>query len=123
ELTAEVSLRRQLVLSLAQAYEQARIEEVRNTPVISMLAAPVRPPQPDPRGLVLKTGAAVAVGIILGSLWVMLLTTFRSPGAERDPDVVLFRRALEDVKRDFEVLAGAWRRRPERRTDDARVPR
>jgi uncharacterized protein involved in exopolysaccharide biosynthesis len=49
-LFQEVERQQQVVALLTQAFEHARIEEVRNTPVISILELPVGPAQPDPRG-------------------------------------------------------------------------
>jgi uncharacterized protein involved in exopolysaccharide biosynthesis len=45
---------------LAQAYEQARIEEVRDTPVITVIEAPMLPARPDPRPF----GRAIAAGLL-----------------------------------------------------------
>ena len=49
-LARDVQFRQQLYSSLAQAYEQARLDEVRATPVISVLDQPARPTRPEPRG-------------------------------------------------------------------------
>lgn len=72
-LTRDVALRQQIYASVAQAYEQARIEEVRDTPVITVVSPPEIPATPDPRGLVQKAilgflaGVAAAAGyLVLG---------------------------------------------------------
>jgi uncharacterized protein involved in exopolysaccharide biosynthesis len=71
-LMRELQLREQMFAALSEAYEQAKIEEVRDTPVITLVDGPVRPVRPDPRGLV-RNGL---VGLILGSLlafgWVVV---------------------------------------------------
>jgi uncharacterized protein involved in exopolysaccharide biosynthesis len=70
-LQRDVSLQQQVVASLAQQYETARIREVRDTPVITILERPVLAALPQPRGrvtvLLLATGLAcfVAVGYVL----------------------------------------------------------
>jgi uncharacterized protein involved in exopolysaccharide biosynthesis len=46
-LADNVALRQQLYTSIAQAFEQARIEEVRDTPVITVVEAPMLPARPD----------------------------------------------------------------------------
>ena len=51
-LARDVQFRQQLYSSLAQAYEQARLDEVRATPVISVLDQPARPTRAEPRGAV-----------------------------------------------------------------------
>lgn len=54
-LQRDLTLRQQVVGSLTQAFEQARIEEVRNTPVISVIEKPETPVRPDPRGRLRNT--------------------------------------------------------------------
>jgi uncharacterized protein involved in exopolysaccharide biosynthesis len=60
-LVDNVSLRQQLYTGVAQAYEQARIEEVRDTPVITVVEAPMLPARPDSRPF----GRAIAAGLLL----------------------------------------------------------
>jgi len=63
-LLRQVAMQQQVYTSLAQAHEQARIAEVRNTPVITVVERPELPVRADPRGRVLK----LALGIILGGM-------------------------------------------------------
>jgi uncharacterized protein involved in exopolysaccharide biosynthesis len=71
-LERELSLQQQVVTGLAQQYEDARIREVRDTPVFTVLESPVLPVLPDPRGrattVVLGTLGATLIGMafILG---------------------------------------------------------
>jgi tyrosine-protein kinase Etk/Wzc len=60
-LADNVSLRQQIYTSVAQAYEQARIEEVRDTPVITLVEAPMLPARPDSRPF----GRAIVAGVLL----------------------------------------------------------
>lgn len=64
-LRREVNLRQQVVSGLAQGLEQARLEESRNLPVITVVEAPVRPALPDSRRLVLKALFAALVSAII----------------------------------------------------------
>ena len=57
-------MRQEVVTSLTQSYEQARIEEVRNTPVITVLEPPELPVIPDQRGLL----RSAILGLLLGGL-------------------------------------------------------
>jgi uncharacterized protein involved in exopolysaccharide biosynthesis len=66
-LTREVELRQQVVNSLVQSFEQARIDEVRNIPVTTLVEPPDLPPQPDPRRLVLKTLLGLTAGLLSGT--------------------------------------------------------
>jgi len=65
-LSRKVIMRQQVFTTLNQAYEQARIDEVRDTPVITIIKQPEAPALPDKRGLVLKTILSLLVGGILG---------------------------------------------------------
>jgi uncharacterized protein involved in exopolysaccharide biosynthesis len=65
-LTREVGFREQVVSSLVQAYEQARIDEVRDTPVFTVVDPPHQPARPDRRGLAAKLLAALIAGLALG---------------------------------------------------------
>lgn len=62
-LQRRVDLRQQVFNSLAQAYEQARIDEVRNTPVITVLERPEGSTKPTPR-LFLILFVSTALGCI-----------------------------------------------------------
>jgi uncharacterized protein involved in exopolysaccharide biosynthesis len=65
-LQRDVDLQQQLYTQLAQAYEQAKLEEVRDTPVITLVDAPNLAAKPAPRGLLTKTVAAVILAAFLG---------------------------------------------------------
>ena len=63
-LQRQVTMQQELYTSLAQAHEQARITEVRNTPAITVLERPEVPVRADPRGRLLK----LILGVILGGM-------------------------------------------------------
>lgn len=65
-LQREVLTRTQVYVSLMQAVEQAKLEEVRDTPVLTLVEPPVAPVYPDPRGLVQRGLLALLVGSVLG---------------------------------------------------------
>lgn len=65
-LDREVTLEQQLFTTLAQSYEQAKIEEVRDTPVLTIVEAPEVPVRPDPRGLLRNGILSLLLGIMLG---------------------------------------------------------
>jgi uncharacterized protein involved in exopolysaccharide biosynthesis len=68
-LDRELSMQQQVYTSLVQSYEAARIDEVRNTPVITLMEAPDLPAKPDPRLALLKGMLAGIVGLGLGALF------------------------------------------------------
>lgn len=65
-LERQVGMRQQVVTSLAEAYEQARISEVRNTPVLTVVEQAEFPVRPDSRRLPLKAALGVVLGGMLG---------------------------------------------------------
>lgn len=53
-LQRDLAVRQETFVTLTRALEQARIEEVRNTPSVSVVDPPSVPLRPDPRGLIGK---------------------------------------------------------------------
>ena len=64
-LQREVQLQQQVVTSLAQQYEENRIREVRDTPVITVIESPILAAMPDARhrALIIFLGAIGGLGI------------------------------------------------------------
>jgi uncharacterized protein involved in exopolysaccharide biosynthesis len=62
-LNREVQMQQEVYTSLAQGYQQVRIDAVRNTPTISVMTQPMLPQVPRPRHLALLG----VVGVILGA--------------------------------------------------------
>jgi uncharacterized protein involved in exopolysaccharide biosynthesis len=71
-LSREVQNRQQIVNVLSESFEQAKIDEVRDTPVITVLDMPETAPAPNPRGLLTKLIFALLFGAVCGALasWV-----------------------------------------------------
>lgn len=72
-LQSQVDLRRQVLTSLAQDYEQARIDEVKDTPVITVVTPPTRPSRPDSRHLILRS----VLGFVGGGILVLAIVMAR----------------------------------------------
>jgi uncharacterized protein involved in exopolysaccharide biosynthesis len=72
-LGRDVSLRQQVYTSLLQNREEARIREVRDTPVITVLETPRLPVVGEPRGSVRKALLGGLAGGILGMLIAFLV--------------------------------------------------
>jgi uncharacterized protein involved in exopolysaccharide biosynthesis len=77
-LNRAVNSRQSLYNALASSYEQAKIEEVRDLPVITVLEPPDYPIQPDPRRTRRKATLGLLVGFVLG----IALAFFRDRVAE-----------------------------------------
>ncbi len=105
-LERKVSMRQDLYTSLAQSYEQARVQEVQNTPVITILERPIVPPLREPRGTVLKTLLGLILGGMLGVGIVFARGAFHG---QEDPETVALKDAWADTKRDVRRLMH-WRK-------------
>lgn len=65
-LLADLSLKRQLYATLAASLEQARLDELRDTPTIVQIDRPNLPARPDRRNIVVKIVVALIFGSLLG---------------------------------------------------------
>ena len=65
-LQRDVLHRQQVVTSLTESYEQARIDEVRNTPVLTVVETPTAPVYRNRRRLLLKGFLSLVLGGVLG---------------------------------------------------------
>lgn len=65
-LERDVMMRQQVYSTLMQSYEQARIEEVRDTPVITIVEPPYLPVRPDRRGLLRLALFGGVLGAVFG---------------------------------------------------------
>jgi uncharacterized protein involved in exopolysaccharide biosynthesis len=83
-LQRAAGLKQTVYSSLLQSYEQARMEEVRSTPVVTVVEAPSYPARPDSRLLGVKALAALLVGLALG-VALAFLTEFLAWSARREP--------------------------------------
>lgn len=98
-LQREVGMRQALYTTLAEAYEQARIKEVRNTPLITVFEPPVMPVRADSRGVLLRWFLGLLIGALVG-----ITTAFARESVlesrERHPEA--FRQFLE-LRREVRV--------------------
>lgn len=98
-LQREVTMKNSVLTTLLQSHEQARIQEVRDTPVITVLQAPFVPPGPDERRLLLAIALGVVLGGMAGVVLAFVVEAFRRP-AVGDP-------AREDFQRSWDALIGS----------------
>jgi uncharacterized protein involved in exopolysaccharide biosynthesis len=93
-ISRTMELARATYISVANAYDEARLEMFRDTPTLSVIGAPRPPLGPDPRGLVTRSifaGAAfTALAILLLFLheWAVALWPGRAPFASLASGVV-----------------------------------
>ncbi len=116
QLTRDVGFRQQIYTTLAQAYEQARIDAVRDTPVITVIENPEAPVRPRPRGLVQWTSVALLVGILLGVAGAFVREYVRRTAAASGPDLDEFRalrhHAIGNVTQPWRPVLRLLRLRP-----------
>jgi uncharacterized protein involved in exopolysaccharide biosynthesis len=107
-LEREVSIRQAVVSALAQNHEQARIDEVRDIPVITVVEAPEPPALPDPRMLLLRGVLALVAGALLGALLAFFLAFVRASRTDTADELDEFRRlkraAARDIRRPWRLL-------------------
>ena len=96
-LQNEVTLKETLVNTLAQSFEQARIDEVRDTPVLTVVEDPVIPTRPDSRHLIAKAVLSLLLGFGLGAILAMSRESWRRLRVERGGDVAEARRLLREL--------------------------
>jgi len=97
-LQRRVDLRQQVYLSLAQSFEQARIEEVRNTPLVTVLDSPSGTAEPTgsiPIAVIVGAllGASLAAGLAFGRDY------FRVVEREDREEYAEFQRLLGEIRR------------------------
>lgn len=97
-LERQATLQRALYTTLAQSYEQAKIEEVRDTPVFTVLSPPEMPLWADARGRMRLVLAGLLAGLILGSALALLRQRARAAGAA---DTDELRRTVREIGADI----------------------
>jgi uncharacterized protein involved in exopolysaccharide biosynthesis len=110
-LEQDVMMQRQVYSTLAQAFEQAKIEEVRDTPVITIVESPEVPVRPDPRRLalyaVLALVAGMAVGAALSIVRDAVVRSGREAGGDYAELVELRRRAWWELRHPVRAIRQA----------------
>jgi uncharacterized protein involved in exopolysaccharide biosynthesis len=107
-LEREVSIRQAVVSALAQNYEQARIDEVRDIPLITVVEAPRAPSLPDSRMLLVRGILALLAGAMLGALIAFVLVYLRASRGDTADELEEFRRlkraTASDIRRPWRLL-------------------
>lgn len=99
-LQREVTLRQSVLTTLVQSYEQARIQEVRDTPVITVLQEPFLPPGPDEWSLPLVIALGLVLGGMIGVVLAFMVEALSRP-AVGDPAREDFDRTWQGLRRSL----------------------
>jgi uncharacterized protein involved in exopolysaccharide biosynthesis len=114
-LQREVALRQQLRTALAQSYEESRIREVRNTPVITVLEPAAVSTLPESRHRVLITLLGLFAGAFAGAIAAFaseMLMRLRAEGDAAAAELVEIGRELwGEVLTPFRWLGGRRRQK------------
>lgn len=84
-LGREIDQRQQVLISLTQAYNQSRLDEVRTMPVIALVERPTKPVFPNPRHVISKVAMGLLAGATFGIL-LALVMDFRGERAQVSAD-------------------------------------
>lgn len=105
-LSRQLSERQKVYSTLVESYERASLDEVRSTPIVTIIERPELPVRPDRRKLLLKAALAYMLGLGAGLLVAILLESRRDL-RETDP------RTYAAMAREVEDFTGgvrqAWR--------------
>lgn len=119
-LQQDVTMRRTVYTTLSQLFEQARLEEVRDTPVITVVEQPEVPVRPDRRGLVVKALLAVLLALGCGIAWAFADEFLNGDQATHSSDLAEFhtlrREAVNDLLRPWRPFTASERRRQRARS-------
>ena len=104
KLMREAEAQKGVLALMLNSFEQARMDEVRNTPVITVVDRPAVPTVPDSRDITLKTFLGLLAGLAIGvviALWAELARLMNRSGAESEfRDYAAARAAaLDDLRR------------------------
>lgn len=105
-LSREVDMRQQIYTRLSQAYEQARIEEVRDLPAITVLEPPEAPVVPNRRNAWRRTMLGLVAGLMVGIILAFMRERMSEKRREASP-VVADYMALRRLT--LASIAGSWR--------------
>lgn len=112
-LQRDIVLRQQLFAALSQSLEQAKMEEVRDTPVITVVEQPFQAVLPDRRGLLRKGAFALILGAIFGALIGLVREFARNASVEARDEMAelmrLRREALWDFRHPLRAAVREWR--------------
>jgi uncharacterized protein involved in exopolysaccharide biosynthesis len=102
-LSRRVTMAQQIYTSLAQAYEQAKIEEVRDTPVITVLQPPEIPVLPNSRRVVVKTVLGFILGLGCAATLVLLRVTLQRRRQAGEVELVEFSTMWDAMRKALQL--------------------
>ncbi|OGU02725.1 MAG: hypothetical protein A2W29_05175 [Gemmatimonadetes bacterium RBG_16_66_8] len=99
-LQREMTLRQTLYATLSQNFEQSRIEEVRDTPVLTVVESPQLPVRPDSRHLFFKLLLALVGGALVGVVGAFATDALLRQAPEEAAGLADFQRLWGEFRRE-----------------------
>jgi uncharacterized protein involved in exopolysaccharide biosynthesis len=100
-LQRDLMLDQQIVATLSQSYEQARIDQVRDTPAITVVERPVPPARADRRNGLRYAAVGFVLGLLLGVVWAWGSDFFAALRRRREPEIEEFHTLVDDSRSDL----------------------
>ncbi len=100
-LRRDLTLKQQVFSSLTASYEDARIREIRDIPVITVIEAPSVASTPESRGRLKRGVLGLIAGGALGVLLVLVSEMLRRGRSSGSPEANEFFRMLGDIRRNL----------------------
>ena len=114
-LRRDVQMKQEIFTGVAQAHEQARVDAIRDTPVITVIVPPKIPARPEPRGLVRWTALSLVAALLFATSLAFLLEYTSAATGSSAEDAAEFRalrrEALHDLLQPWRPLGRVLRRR------------
>jgi len=99
-------------VSLVTAYDRARIDEVRDTPVITLIERPRMPVKADSRHLAKRALGMFLLGLGIGALVAVVRQVLSSTRSSGDGDAKEFHQLLDETSKDVRRLWVGVKQRP-----------
>lgn len=113
-LDRELNLQQQRYFAITQAYEQAKLEEVRDTPLLTVIESPSLPVLPDSRDVIRIGVLGGIVGLTLGVLiaWARAVSAAAAEGddATAEEYAALRGELASDLRRPWRLVGPSRRR-------------
>ncbi|CAN5652918.1 hypothetical protein BH23GEM9_BH23GEM9_22670 [soil metagenome] len=119
-LERDVLSRSQLANALEQRFEQARIDEVRATPLITLVEAPSRPVRADGRGTLGRATLAGLAGLLVALLIAILRDVPERAARDQEEEYARFTQLRREAMGDLTL--GLRRSRTRRRLPERAAP-
>ena len=100
-LTRDVALRQGVFNVISQTYEQSKMDEVRDTPVITVIDNPETPLIADSRGLLTTTTVGFLVGVVLALLVAFIRDYFKRKGRTASDELNELAQLRQEIRYDF----------------------